>query len=141
MTGGNQGSYIVDEKGLENKFMMGNYFKTKFVFTTKFLENWQITEMLKVNANQPIKPITNKYRSIIFECSGKRYEDIFDTLLVFQITFSKKNKRTNIFMDTESCLSSARKHKIIHSTYKIPHQSFSYILRTRYQQGWEPVVI
>jgi hypothetical protein len=64
-------------------------------------------------------------------------EDILELLLRFQITF-RDNKKTKAISGGESVISTIKDNpnKAILKTYKVPADSFVYILRTRYIQGW-----
>jgi hypothetical protein len=47
-------------------------------------------------------------------------------------------KKSKVVSGGESVMSSIKDNpnKLIHKTYKIPADSFIYILRTKYVQGW-----
>jgi hypothetical protein len=98
-----------------------------------------MTNHLKQNEHS--RTVTEKFRSILFEHEGQKYEDILDFLLQFQIVFKDAKKRK--VNGGESVISSIKDNpnKIIFKTYKIPADSFIYILRTKYVQGWEPVLL
>jgi len=63
-------------------------------------------------------------------------------MLVFRIVLRdlKKNK---VVGGGESVISNIKDgpNRIIHKNYRIPANSFIYILRTKYIQGWEPVTL
>lgn len=117
--------------------MPGNYFRTKYVFQSVFLENWQITELSQQQNPALSKPVTEKFRSVLFEYDGERYADPFDLLLVFKIVVQNAMKSKSLG-GNESVISTIKETpmRVVHRSYPLPADSFIYILRTKYVQGW-----
>ena len=96
-----------------------------------------MTDIAKRENPDITKPITEKFRSIQFEHEGQICGDIFSLLLMFQIEF-KGSKVSKMVGGAESVISTIRDNpnKVVLKSYRIPADSFIFILRTRYIQGW-----
>lgn len=101
-----------------------------------------MTDIAKKENPNITKPVTEKFRSIQFEHESFICNDIFSLLLRFQIEF-KSLKVSKMVGGAESVISTIRDNpnKVILKSYRIPVDSFVFILRTRYIQGWQPVMI
>lgn len=99
-----------------------------------------MTDLVKKEDPSVTKPVTEKFRSIHFEYRHEVCPDIFDIILVFRVEF-KQELAMKMKSGGESVISTIKdcnSGRIVLKTYNIPADSFFYVLRTRYIQGWEP---
>lgn len=70
----------------------------------------------------------------------KNLKNIFNELLQFKLQLKRKNSANSIheFVNTEN--PTIKGFELPKKSYKIPEWNFNFILRTRYQQGWEPII-
>jgi hypothetical protein len=95
-----------------------------------------MTDIAKRENPNLTKPITEKFRSIQFEYNDTICPDIFDLILVFRVEFRQELTK-KIKSGGESVISGLKEgNRIVMKTYNIPADSFFYVLRTRYIQGW-----